>query len=164
MASILSAARDEIYPLVKTNFSVTTIMEAATADRANVRFLIEQSEEAAATISQGLPYCVVAWGPQMPANYACNGDEYEQEVTVYYLRSTRSGGSPVKARIINTDLEDKLRAFVDAMRGSTSAFQTIECSTDISNANEANSYFLRNNLPIFAGIARIKILVGESIN
>lgn len=164
MASILSAARDAVYPLVETHFGVTTIFNVTDADRLNVRFLIEQAEEAASTIKQSLPYCVVAWGAQMPANYACNGDEYEQEVTVYFLRSTHDGADPIDTRVLLTDTEDKLRAYINAVRAVTSGFQAIETSTDVSHANEANSYFLRNNLPVFVGIARTKHLIGESIN
>jgi len=63
-----------------------------------------------------------------------------------------------------TTVEDKCLAFINAMRDHNTSFTCLETGVDISHTNPANSYFLTNNLPVFAGVATAKILVGNELN
>lgn len=163
MASVFSAARNAIYPLIETHFAVSTIFNVITAERVNVKFLIEQAEQSAATINLPLPYAVVAWGPATPGDYACNSEDYEQEASVFYIASTRNGSSGISDRALYTAAEDLALAFTDAVRGSTS-IDVIETSVDLSHTNEGNTFFMMNNLPMFCIAVRVRLLVGIAVN
>ena len=164
MASIFSAARDAIYPLVETHFAVSTIFNVQTAERVNIRFLIEQAEQSVATISLATPYAVTAWGSADPADWACNAEEYEQEVAIYLITSTRNGANPITDRTLLTSLEDKAVALTNALRDHNTSFITTSTSIDLAHTNEGNSFFLLNNLPLACIVVRARILVGVAVN
>ena len=161
MSSFISGARDRVYEIIDSVWSVNTIFNAETAERINWRDLIAKVEAGGTGLTP--PYCVCVWGAQTSVVDTVTADAYNMPVSILYVTSTNSSGTKKNSRVLLTEIEDNLRAFVDALKADTSgAFNVWEFSTDAADSNPANQVFLDSDIAMYAGIVTANLLIGNA--
>jgi hypothetical protein len=165
MPNVIQAARDKLAALTRTAFGLGsgTLMDVMTAERVNWRKLMDQVEKDATAEGIEPPYGVLAFSPARRTDLALNSISRTFDVRAIYVASMRDGSAQKTAAEAREEIEDALIALETAIYGlSTGELQAWDATIDLDHSNPPNAYYAKFNLPLYAGILHVPVMVGKA--
>lgn len=109
------------------------------------------------------PFVVIETRELVPANWGDANSVYEWPVEVYYIQPRNNvDGDP----LTETDVENRLiewaNTLCQAVKGVKDPFWVLETSSDYSAGIPPNAYFSNSKLPMWAIVARFRVICGEA--